>query len=108
MTNAEFQEILKARLASIETISGKKDGEYSSNDDRLHVFKEAGRITDTTPEKALWGMFLKHFVSVQDMVHGRQTPTLGMIDEKIGDAILYLIILEAIFKENFVEDVAID
>ena len=54
-------------------------------------------------EKALIGMLAKHLVSVLDMVDSfgkEDLPTTSFIDEKIGDSINYLILLEAMLKED--------
>lgn len=57
---------------------------------------------DTTPEKALLGMWIKHVISIADCINDdddRQDVKISMWDEKIGDAINYLILLEALIKE---------
>jgi len=53
-------------------------------------------VDDETPERALWGMAKKHLVSVTDLIHGRAEVTPERIDEKIGDMINYLILLEGL------------
>ena len=60
-------------------------------------------------ERALIGMAVKHFVSIMDMVdevaYARQSlntsnlPKDKYVEEKIGDMINYLILLEAMIKE---------
>ena len=107
MNNEEFNRILADRIIRIEDILGSKAKEYSSKEDRLHNFKAAAMINDTTPPKALWGMAAKHLVSIQDMVfheevwpEGQNNPPEDLVNEKIGDMINYLILLEALFKEG--------
>jgi hypothetical protein len=78
-----------------------KAKEYAT-EDRLHNFKRAAEILHTTPQQALAGMFVKHLVSVLDLIEGLVLPTTQLINEKIGDAINYLILLEAILKEPVV------
>ena len=75
--------------------------------DRLYNFKRAAEISQTTPQKALIGMFLKHLVSVFDLADGKLESTPAMVNEKVGDAINYLILLEAILKENRINPVCI-
>lgn len=102
MTTEQFNEILADRLAKIESVLGSKAKEYASDTDRLHNFKEAALMRGETPTISLLGMLVKHWVSVQDMVrlglNVRINP--AMIDEKIGDAINYLVLLEALLKEQ--------
>jgi len=99
-----FDEILSTRLEKIKTILGAKAKEYASNDDRFHNFNVAGRIAGVTPEKALYGMMLKHEVSVTDLIElaGAEPSKLNeaIIDEKIGDNINYLILLEGLLKQR--------
>jgi len=100
MKTAEFDVILQARLQKIREILGNKAEEYALNGDRLHNFKVAARMKGETPAKDLWGMAAKHLVSVEDLVEGRLFASEKMVDEKIGDFINYLILLEAVFKEK--------
>ena len=55
-----------------------------------------------TPEKALVGMWTKHIISILDIVDGieAKAPADAVIEEKIGDAVNYLILLEAMLKER--------
>ena len=103
MSPKEFEQMLDERLVKIRTVLSSKAKEYSSNDDRLHNFNVAARMIDTTPEKALKGMMLKHEVSVMDLIDwagglNNDKITLAVIDEKIGDNINYLILLESMLK----------
>lgn len=99
MNNTQFETILTARLESIRATLGSKAKEYAIGD-RLYNFKRAAEIGRTTPAKALAGMMMKHLVSVIDLIEGSTEPTEYMVNEKIGDAINYLILLEAVFKEK--------
>jgi hypothetical protein len=101
MNTEQFEIILESRLSSIKQVLGNKAKEYAIGD-RLYNFKRAAEISRTTPQQALAGMFMKHLVSVLDLVEGSVSPTEYMVNEKIGDAINYLILLEAIFKEPVV------
>jgi hypothetical protein len=98
MNTEQFNAILESRLSSIKQVLGNKAKEYAIGD-RLYNFKRAAEIQRTTPQQALVGMFMKHLVSVLDLVEGSISPTEYMVNEKVGDAINYLILLEAILKE---------
>ena len=100
--NAEkFKEILGNRLNLIDEILDAKGKEYSSETDRLHNFKIAARINHCSPVQALWGMATKHLVSIVDMVEQKNQVNFNhdTVDEKVGDLINYLILLEALMKE---------
>ncbi|MRS02022.1 hypothetical protein EG832_02135 [bacterium] len=100
MNFEDFGKLLQARLQRTEKVLSGKAKEYSMNGDRLHNFKVAARITGETPEKALFGMFLKHLVSIMDIIDKPGSATPEQTDEKIGDAINYLILLEAMLSER--------
>ena len=99
MNQKEFDELLNQRLAKIKDILQSKGTGYSFNNDRLHNFKVAARITGESSPQALWGMALKHLVSMEDLIKGRLENTRGNVDEKLGDMINYLILLEALFED---------
>jgi hypothetical protein len=95
-----FAKILDARLAQIQTVLGHKAGEYAQGGDRLHNFRLAARVHGVSMQEALWGMALKHLISVMDLVAGRLPASKATVDEKVGDLINYLILLEAVFAEG--------
>jgi len=94
----QFNEVLQQRLDKIQQILFVKGREYASNTSRYHNFEVAARFTDTSKEKALVGMMLKHWVSVLDLVEiatlSPERLSIEQVDEKIGDSINYLILLE--------------
>ena len=104
MSAKQFEAVLQSRLEKIKTVLGTKAKEYSSTNDRYHNFNVAGRMAGTTPEKALKGMMLKHEVSVLDLIEWSESEptkiTEELIDEKIGDNINYLILLEGMLKQR--------
>jgi hypothetical protein len=103
MQTPEFDKIVQSRIGKIGKILSNKAKEYASWVDRLHNFKVAARITGETPEMALRGMLMKHIVSVFDIIEHCRTLTIRqiIIDEKLGDSINYLILLEALLYERY-------
>ena len=100
MNSKQFEDILSKRLDSIKNTLSSKSKEYASFDDRLYNFKRAAQLQNVTPQAALLGMMTKHLVSVLDLIEGKSTPSISIIDEKIGDTINYFILLEAVLKEQ--------
>lgn len=98
MNSDQFEKVLEDRITAIKEVLANKAKEYS-REDRLYNFKRAAEISQTTPQKALAGMLMKHFVSVMDLIEGSLPTTEYLVNEKIGDLINYLILLEAILKE---------
>ena len=102
MDKETFDKVLAGRIAKcINTLSAKAD-EYATSD-RLHNFKVAGEVQGCTPVKALGGMMCKHTVSVYDLINdfdkGKDIP-VEMWNEKIGDSINYLLLLDALIQEH--------
>ena len=100
----QFEKLTDARFKKCkELMIGSKNVEYSRNNDKLHNFKVAGRIGDVTPEFALIGMFMKHLVSIFDIVNDLDSdklPTQEMLAEKVTDTCNYLLLLEALITER--------
>lgn len=107
MTNEAFSTILELRISAIRDVLAAKAKEYATTD-RLHNFKRSAAMLNTTPEAALVGFLTKHIVSILDMVDALPHPSLpggeeAKLDqwrEKLGDAINYLILLEALVSER--------
>jgi hypothetical protein len=108
MNSEIFNGIVERRLSLITSILLNKSKEYSKNDNRLHNFDMASEIGQESREKALKGMMMKHVVSTFDMINlfedndskAINNLTDAYIEEKIGDFINYLILLEAMIKED--------
>lgn len=106
MKTVRFENILSERLKKcIDTLSVKAN-EYAT-EDRLHNFKVAAQLQNCTPITALAGMMAKHTVSVYDLAERQENGlvvTKEMWDEKIGDHINYLLLLDALITEKFDEE----
>lgn len=104
MTEADFENVLQRRLRLIQEILAAKGMEYASGEvDRLQAFKIGAALIDATPEMVCIGYLTKHLVSILDLVRDKASgflDRLHLVDEKIGDAINYLILLEALFVEK--------
>jgi hypothetical protein len=100
MSAIKFEECIENRIRGIRDVLLVKAKEYATEDNRFHNFDIAARILDITPEQALQGMMTKHIVSVIDLIEWTETNTdmltEQIIDEKIGDTINYLILLEGL------------
>ena len=102
MTDEDFDVIVERRVEKTREILGKKAEEYARGD-RLSNFKKAAAAMGCTPEKALVGMWMKHVISIIDLVNDLEMEVVAaeeMWDEKIGDAINYLVLLEGLVKER--------
>lgn len=103
MNQETFNRIVDERCATIKRVLASKAKEYARGE-RLHNFKRAAGFMGKTPETACWGFAMKHFTSIADMIDDVEAgalPNEAVVDEKIGDAINYLILLEALLAERF-------
>jgi hypothetical protein len=102
MTDAEFDAVLQNRLKKIGEILGLKAQEYARGD-RLSNFKKAAVAMSGTPAQTCVAFWMKHVISICDLANdgamGRMA-SVAMWEEKIGDSINYLVLLEAIVKEG--------
>jgi len=102
MKPKEFEKLLERRIKLTRAVLSSKSDEYSKDSDKLYNFKRAGELYRKSPIEALIGMKAKHDVSVIDMIEKAQKgikPSSKLVDEKIGDSINYLILLEALLRE---------
>jgi len=101
MRPEEFQQIIKFRLGACLATLAQKAPEYATPEDPFHNFHRAASILGCSPARALVGMWTKHLVSILDMVElasrGEKIPE-PLLEEKITDAICYLVLLEAMLK----------
>lgn len=95
MNQEEFEQVFNRQVKQSREVLVKKAGEYAHPDDRLRNFRIGSALTGETPEQVIWGFNTKHIVSISDMVQGGENFTKAQWDEKIGDAINYLILLRA-------------
>lgn len=108
MNTDDFNKVVQERFDKCKEVLGRKGNEYSNNNDRLYNFKIAAKIQGGSPEKALLGMMVKHLVSVIDIINYVDKYNLSvnddLIDEKLGDTINYIVLLEGLIKERRFEE----
>jgi hypothetical protein len=102
MTHDEFNELLIARMGKMKHVLSMKAAEYAPGLDRLRNFRVAARYNAETPERALWGMLKKHLASISDLIDAlpNNSASMEIWDEKIGNTINYLVLLEALVNER--------
>jgi hypothetical protein len=96
-----FNQVFRDTFDKAARVLLAKADEYASDEDRLHNFKLAKYVMGVdTPEQACWAFLTKHLVSIRDMVNSGEHYSPEIWDEKIGDAINYLILLKALTEEE--------
>ena len=103
MTHERFKDLFERRFMRSRMVLTNKAIEYSTGADRLHNFKQAANVMRGTQAEACFAFMTKHFVNVTDAVTNNENVSQEWIDEKIGDLVNYVILLEAILTEECVE-----
>jgi len=99
----KFKELLEKRFNKTRKVYSKKMNEYANDLDVFLSFKKGvGFSFQDTPEGVAWEYACKHFESIKTIISKLpdEIPSDELVDEKIGDAINYLIILEGLIKER--------
>ncbi len=105
LTNTEdsFEQIVDETLQQIRETLIVKGKEYRRNNNPYHNFEVGARKKNISREKALDGMLLKHEVSIEDMTNdldAGKLPSVGAVNEKFNDNIIYLILKKAMFIDR--------
>lgn len=102
MNRKEFEKELTLLLDSIKQRFKVKGDEYATEESVFANFEKGSRILGIPPELVLDGYLTKHYVSYRvmlDSIFDGRHPSKELIDEKLGDIILYFI-LQKIMMEN--------
>ena len=101
MTIETLNKVVDQRVDYIRKVLTEKASQYSSDTDRLANFRDVSCLNHTTPEAALWGFVSKHIVALSGFIKNKgscQQP-YEQWEEKIGDIINYMILLDALVRE---------
>jgi hypothetical protein len=107
MTKSRFNELKEDLLTKCENLFEIKSYEYSRKQDVLHNFKQVAKLTHQTTKEALLSLLSKHIVSIYDMGTDSMKHCPPFWDEKIVDAINYLILLKACVLEEYEEETSL-
>lgn len=101
MNRSDFNKLVEEFCDDLKKILIKKGNEYNtSNEDVFENFRIASEADKCTIEQSLWGMYLKHWVSVRKIVKDNELPSKELLDEKILDSCAYMILLKGIILEQ--------
>jgi hypothetical protein len=99
MNITEFNMVTWEQVQRCLEVLAKKGREYAPGEDRLEQFKVSAENLGVTPKMALWGMAAKHLTSLNLMCKN-DSHDVDMWTEKITDAINYLLLLNALVREE--------
>lgn len=110
MTIEDFSKLAKARFDyCYQLLTTTKHAEYTRDWDKLYNFKRAGEMLRCSPERALLGMWIKHVVSLIDIIEDLDKgilPTSELLNEKLTDVIDYPALLEGLLAERMGKTIA--
>lgn len=106
MTRKQFvQDVVQRRVQLIQDVLDAKNSEYADQDDVFKAFTESLPLSfHDTKQAVAWEFMVKHLQSIKMIIEAKsktgKIPDEKMLEEKIGDAINYLILIEGMFKED--------
>ena len=105
MTRKQFvEDVVQRRVQLIQNVLQRKNEEYAGKDDVFKAFTEALPLSfHDTKQAVAWEFMVKHLQSIKMIIEARSKgvlPDEKVLEEKIGDAINYLILIEGMFKEE--------
>ena len=101
MNITDFNAAIEAQLDRCKSILVQKQGEYAPSVDKLHNFHNAASLQGVTTMQACGGFMAKHIISIFDMISMADAEIhIDTWNEKITDAINYLLILRAIIEDD--------
>lgn len=107
MTMREFNALVDAQVSRCLRLLAEKGFEYAPDanseadtGDRMAHFRASGESQGLPAEQALWGMLDKHLRSLAQICKNPDNWPLAVWDEKMTDAINYLLLLSALVHES--------
>ena len=105
MTAELFNDLVQQQIKRCTDILLAKQSEYAPDAEKLHNFKQAAALQGCSVRQACGGFLAKHIISVFDMINAIDKEYgLHIWNEKITDAINYLLILRVIVSEELINE----
>jgi hypothetical protein len=96
----QFQEVVLRRIKQIIATLEQKSKDYAANGDLCANFKKIAAAESRTPEQSLLTLVLKHVISLTKFTHDVPCPVYSRWEEKIGDIITYMFLLDSLLQEQ--------
>ena len=106
MTRKQFvQDVVQRRVQLIQEVLEHKNSEYADKEDVFKAFTESLPLSfQDTKQAVAWEFMVKHLQSIKMIIEAKaksgKLPDEKVLEEKIGDAVNYLILIEGMFKED--------
>ena len=101
MTKEEFDNFLSTVFNRTIKMFNIKRNEYACDDDVFRSFRlGTGFSIHDEPSQVAYEYLCKHLESIRTMVKNSENIETEYIEEKIGDAMNYLVIIDGLLKEK--------
>jgi hypothetical protein len=103
MTTEQFNVVVENRIDLIRSVLLQKGKEYidQTMDNPFSNFHKAIGISfHKTGSKVAWEYMTKHLQSLKDIIDDKTPKSKEAVEEKIGDIINYLILIEGMLKDD--------
>ena len=103
MNLSKFKILLEGIFRRTESTFNTKRNEYAHDEDGFKSLKNGTSFSfHNEPEQVAYEYLCKHLESIQSILKKlpEEVPRYELINEKFGDAINYLIIIEGLLKER--------
>jgi len=99
MTFSEIDIIFERIFKDLQNINITKGTEYANSEDRLGNFKRIAATLQLSPEKVCYVYLRKHLDAIEYVLLGKKELS-ETFESRIKDAIMYLILLNALHIEE--------
>jgi len=100
VSKEEFERFFEERVKKCRETLIEKAKEYANDADRMKNFNTAGRMLNLKPYQVAFLYMMKHFESIYEIVMTGKTVSPEVWDEKIGDLINYLFLIDAMKRKE--------
>lgn len=100
MKKSEFRELLEGVHKKLLDLTETKGEEYSNDDDQLANFKRSAVESGCTKYQVWLIFFNKHMDAIKYFVKNKEIKSTEGLIGRIDDAILYLMLLRAMYIED--------
>lgn len=102
MTDNPMMAAIYEQMRRCESILAEKFKDYGNHEDPFWHFNRAAELLEQTPQQVLMTLFSKHLTCIVEMAKDPHASSSARWEEKITDAINYLLILSAMVGESLI------
>lgn len=109
MNRSEFNGLVEEAIERTRNVLIRKGAEYAGDVNVFHNFDAGTGISlHNTNVAVAWEYACKHLQSIKDLIkyvedNGTTNANVALVNEKFGDAINYLLLMEGMFKKMIAE-----